>query len=617
MKYLFLVSASLLASVPAFAQDMAEAVPADDGSITVLATGFAFDPDNSGQAISAISRERLDQLQSVTVADALRTLPGVTVTQRGPVGSQTSVFLRGANSAQTLVLIDGVRINDPSSPNAAFDFGGLITGNVEQVEVLRGASSVVWGSQAIGGVVNVESASPSGPLSLSGAFEYGSADTVTARGNVAGSFGAIEASFGGAWYRSDGISALTSGTEADGSDIHALNGRIKAHLADNISLDLRGYYAKARIDYDSPFSGGGNALPVTNNRQWVAYAGLNFDLAEGRWQNRVAYTRTDIHRIGTDPVVFSFNNYDVSGTIDRIEWRSSYELSELALVAAGVEYEKVHASTSFEGFAPDIADNDVTGGYVQLTLRPLAGLSLTGGVRHDDYSDYGGQTTLGGNLSYTPNDGATLLRASVGEGFRAPTLTEGQPPYGNTALRPETARNIDVGIEQALIGGKVRAFAIWFDRRSTDLIVYSFTTFQSENIGKANANGVELGFTADPVPQLHLAASYTLTNTRNEETGKRLQLRPQHSGSVTIDWTSPIGLKLGASALLVGDSFDDAANAVRLDGHALFGLRAALPLSAGVELYGRVDNLFDTGYTVVRGYGTMGRAGTVGVRARF
>lgn len=617
MKYLLLATASLFTAAPAFAQDMAEAAPADDGGITVLATGFDFDPDNSGQAISVISRERLDQLQSVTVADALRTLPGVTVAQRGPVGSQTSVFLRGANSSQTLVLIDGVRINDPSSPNAAFDFGGLIAGNVERVEVLRGASSVVWGSQAIGGVVNVESAAPSGPLAASGALEYGSADTLTARGNVAGSFGAIEASFGGAWYRSDGISALTGGSERDGSDIHALNGRIKAHLADNVSLDLRGYYAKARIDYDSAFSGGANALPVANNRQWVAYAGLNFDLAEGRWQNRIAYTRTDIHRLGTDPVVFSFNNYDVSGTIDRVEWRSSLELSELALVAAGLEYERTRASTSFEGAVPDLADNDVTGGYVQLTLRPLAGLALTGGVRHDDYSDYGGQTTLGGNLSYTPNEGDTVLRASFAEGFRAPTLTEGQPPYGNTALKPETARNIDLGIEQALIGGKVRAFATWFDRRSTDLIVFSFTTFQSENIGKVDTNGVEFGFTADPVEQLHLQASYTLTNARNRDTGKRLQLRPQHAGSITVDWTSPIGLKLGASALLMGDSFDDAANAVRLDGYALFGLRAAVPLTGGVELYGRIDNLFDAGYEVVRGYGTMGRAAYAGVRARF
>ena len=618
LRYLLLTSVFL--SAPALAQEAEMAEPAANEGITVLATAFESPVDGTGQAIAMIERDRLDQLQAATLADALRTLPGVAVAQRGPVGSQTSLFLRGANSSQTLVLVDGVRLNDVSSPNAAVDFGALITGNAERVEVLRGPNSIVWGSQALGGVVSIESATPSGPFGAEGSAEYGSNDTWSARANLSGSAGPVEASLGGAWFGTDGISALAGGTERDGSAIQSYNARLKVHLADSVSLDLRGWYNRSRIDYDSAFSGGANALPVARNRQWVGYAGLNFDLAEGRWQNRLAYTRTDIHRLGTDPVVFSFNNYDVAGTIDRVEYRTSYELSEVALLAAGLEYEKVHASTSFEGFAPDLADNDVTGGYLQLTLRPLAGLTVTGGVRHDDYSDYGGHTTLGGNIAYSPNGGATVLRATYGEGFRAPTLTEGQPPFGNPALKPETARNVDLGIEQSLLDGKLRAFATWFDRRSTNQIVFSFTTFQSENIGKVDAHGLELGFTADPTAQLHLAATYTLTDAFNRSgtnSGMRLQLRPQHAASVTIDWESPVGLKLGASATLVGDSFDNAANTVRLDGYSLFALRAALPVSRGIELYGRVENLFDTAYTTVAGYGTYGRTATAGVRARF
>ena len=145
------VAAFALVPVPALAED----------EIVVTASGFEQPRSETGQAISIIDTERLDELQSLSVSDALKTIPGVTVAARGSTGSQSSVFLRCGNSSQTLVLVDGVRINDPSSPNAAFDFGALMTGNVGRIEVLRGPNSVIWGSQAIGGVINVQSIAPS------------------------------------------------------------------------------------------------------------------------------------------------------------------------------------------------------------------------------------------------------------------------------------------------------------------------------------------------------------------------------------------------------------------------------------------------------------------------
>lgn len=622
VKYLLYIGTSLLVAVPALAQDIAVAQPdvAAGRDIVVLATGFAQPRDETGQAISVVDRARIDELQSLSIADALRTVPGATVAQRGPVGSQTSLFLRGGNSSQTLVLIDGVKVNDPSSPNAAFDFGSLLSGNTGRVEVLRGPNSIVWGSQAIGGVVNIESVRSASGFAATGAIEYGHADSVIARAGVSGGTERIEASFGATHYRSDGISAMSGGSERDPSRITALNGRIKLHLADGIAIDLRGYYTDARIDFDSAFSGGANARPVANNQQFVGYAGLNFDLAGGRWRNRVAYSRTHLDRVGTDPVVFSFNNYVVEGAIDRFEYRTSYDIADAATLTGGIEHERISASTSYEGFDPDRASNRVTGAYAQLTLRPVTGLTLTGGARHDDYSVYGGHTTLGGNLAYTPNGGATMLRATYGEGFRAPTLTEGQPPYGNSALKPETARNVDIGVEQSLIGGAVRASVTWFSRRSTNLIVYSFAAGRSENIGKAEAEGFEFGLAAEPTARLRVAANFTITDAFNRSganAGKRLELRPQHVGYVSVDWDGPYGVKLGMDLRLAGDSFDNAANTVRLDGYAVASLRAAVPVASGIELYGRVENLFDAGYVTVAGYSTYGRAGYAGVRARF
>lgn len=624
-----LSAACILAfSVPAHAQsnnadDASEIISAETApDLVVTASGFQQQRAGTGQAITVIDREQLDVLQALSITDALKTIPGVLVVTRGPVGSQSSVFLRGGNSSQTLVLIDGVRINDPSSPNAAFDFGALLTGNFDRVEVLRGPNSIIWGSQAIGGVIGVATQFPTASFSGRASAEYGSNDSVSSTANISGTSGMLQGSFGGGYYRTDGISALVGGTERDGYENAAANGRLLVNLTDAFSFDLRGYYNRGVIAYDSPFgAAGANALPVSRNRQFIGYIGLNAELADGRWNNRLAYTRTDISRVGTDPVLFSFNNFNVPGTIDRFEYHGSFTVADPLTMVFGVEHERTFASTSFEGAAADIARSTVTGGFAQAIIQPLTGLTLTAGIRHDDYSSYGGQTTLGGNIAYTPNDGRTVFRATYGEGFRAPTLTEGQPPFGNPSLRPETARNFDLGFEHSFIDGRAQVFATYFNRRSDDLIAFSFMTFQSENIDRVNTDGAEMGVILHPDNRLTLQASYTLTNAINQSVGanfgKRLALRPQHNANLSLDWQSPWGVSFGGSLQLVGDSFDNASNSVRLDGYALAGVRAAFPITERLDLYGRVENVFDTDYRTVAGYSTYGRTAAVGVRARF
>ncbi len=590
----------------------------DDADIIVTASGITQPRDEAGQAISVIDTARLDTLQSATIADALRTLPGVAVAQRGPVGSQTSIFLRGGNSAQTLVLVDGVRINDPSSPNGAFDFGALQTGNFGRIELLRGANSVIWGSQAIGGVISLTSLAPTDALAVRAVAEGGSWSTLRTSANLGGTSGALRGSIGGGYYRTSGISALTGGSERDGFASYSANGRLDIALGDNAGIDLRGFYNRGRVEYDSPFGLGGDALPESRNRQFVGYVGAHATMFGGLLINRIAFTRTDIDRLGTDPVAFSFNNFDVSGSIDRYTYQGDLRASDAVTLVFGAEHEETRTSTSFEGAAPDLAHNRVTGGYAQLIVRPLRGLTLTGGVRHDDYSDYGGQTSFAANAAFTPNGGATLLRASYAEGFRAPTLSEGQPPFGNPALRPETAVNVDIGIEQKLLDDRAVIGVTWFRRTSDDLIAFSFATFQSENIDRARASGVEVELALRPTDRIDVRASWSridaINRSRGAAFGNRLALRPQDNVTLTADWATPWGVKLGTSINLVGDSFDDAANSVRLDGYALVALRAALPLGSGLEAFARVENLFDEYYTAVASYATYGRGAFAGVR---
>ncbi len=594
---------------------------AADDDIVVTASGFEQPRSEAGQAIEIVGRDRLDQLQSATIADALQAVPGVSVATRGGLGGQTSAFIRGGSSAQTLVLIDGVRMNDLTSPNGAFDFGALMTGNIGRVEILRGPNSVIWGSQAIGGVVNVQSIAPVDGFEGRLGAEYGGYDTKRLNANIAGTKGVFEGSVGGAFVTSDGISALAGGTERDGYANATGNARLKVNISDSFTLDFRSYYNRAKVEYDSEFGVGANALPVSRNRQFVGYVGAQFDMLDGRLHNRIAYTRTDLRRIGTDPIVFSFNNFTVRGAIDRVEYHTAFDLNDALTLVAGLEYERTFASTSFEGAAPDIARNDVVSGFGQIIVRPVNGLTLTAGVRHDAYSDYGGQTTLGGNLAFTPNEGRTMFRATYAEGFRAPTLTEGQPPYGNLQLKPETASNFDLGVEQQFLEGKAQLFATYFNRRSNNLIAFSPVSFQSENIDKVTAKGLEIGLDLNPSSQLDIRASYTLVDAINrtggDTFGNRQALRPQNSFSLTADWQTAFGLSLGSSLLVIGDSFDDAANNVRLDGYAIWSLRASMPLTDALEVYARVENMLDAQYTVVSGYNSFGRHATIGVRAKF
>jgi vitamin B12 transporter len=622
---------ALLPSV-AWAQDtgehdivIADSLMTPEKEIVVTANGNRTQRKETGQAISVIDAETLQASQTASISDILRTVPSIAIARNGGVGSQTSIFIRGGESSQTLVLIDGVRINDPSSPNAAFDFGALLTGNIDRVEVLRGPNSVIWGSQAIGGVVSVRTAEPTEQFLVNALAEYGSNNTAQARANIAGTSGMFSGSVGAGYYRTDGISALSAGTEKDGYRNFAANGKLKVSFSDAFTLDLRGYYNKGRVEFDDPFGASVDTFPVTDNAQFIGYVGMNSSLFDDRLKSRLSYSRTDISRIGTEPnVPFSFNVNRLKGAIDRFEYHGTFDAVEAATLNFGVEHERSFASTFFPaggGTTPDSARNTVTSGFGQLTLRPFTGLTLTGGVRYDDYSIYGGQTTFGANFAYTPNDGNTVIRGTYAQGFRAPTLTEALLPFGNTALKPETAKSYDVGVEHSFLDGRATVSATYFRRNSNDTITFSFVSFQSENIARTRAEGIELGLSLRPSSTMTIGAHYSLVDatSRSPDTsfGKQLARRPKDSASFVIDWKSPWGLALGSTLTLTGDSFNNLANTVRLDGFALASLRASYPVTERFELYGRVENLFDAKYETVRGYGTLGRNAYIGVRAKF
>jgi vitamin B12 transporter len=613
-----------LLPVAAFAE---EAIDDSETIVVTAATGAPTSPDMIGQALSTLDHASIETRQAVGIAELLATQPGVTISRNGGLGGFSAVRIRGAEGEQTLALIDGVKVNDPSSPGAGFDFGSLLAGNIDHIEVLRGPNSVPWGSQAIGGVVNVVTSTPGERLSGAVRGEYGSRSAGNVVGNVGGSFGPVRASLGGGWFNEDGISAFKDGTERDGLRQYAANGRVEIDVTDSIGFDLRGWYSNSRAQQDGfppPFYSFADTPEIYRAEQTVGYAGLRADL--GRLKNRLGYTLTDINRDSFAQPGDAAPQYFNRGRVERFEYRGDWKASNALRTVFGAEHER---SRSFDGFST--AKTHASGAYLQLVADPIEQLTVTGGIRLDDHATYGTSTTMSANLAWRAGT-TTTIRAAYGEGFKAPTLFQLFSYYGNAALKPESAKSYDLGIEQRLIDDHVTLSLTLFRRDTTDQIDFISCYAQNtgictgrpdgtyDNIDKTRAKGIETTLEIRPTRQVDVRVNYTWLDAKDRTTGLALIRRPRHNLSADIDWTTPLDLRLGATLRLASDSADtdfQTFSRTSLDGYALVGLRASLPLAEGLEIYGRIENLFDARYETVSGYGAYGRNAHVGVRVRF
>lgn len=642
MKTRFLLLPCLFVAAPSLAQSAQsstglERVARADDEIVVTANREARPADTVGQAVTVLDLATIERRQAAVVSDLLRQTPGVTVTRNGGIGTTTSVTIRGADSDQTVALIDGVKLNDPSSPGGGFNFGNLLVGNIARIEVLRGAQSVLWGSQAIGGVVNLITRQPTDDLSINVRGEGGSFGTGQGFANVSGKAGPVSASIGGGFLTTDGISAFAGGREPDGYRQYGANGSVAVALAEGLSVDVRGFYANGRTEIDgfpAPTYAFGDTREFGDAEQWTGYAGLNAALFDGRFRNRIGYAHTQSDRRNIDPDGFVTETFRGRGRNDRFDYQGSFDLTDAVFATFGIEREVSRFTTSSYGGPVGTARARLMGVYGQLAVTPIANLTLTGGVRHDDHDVYGGATVVSGSGIWSPNGGNTLFRASYSEGFKAPTLFQLRSEYGNLALTPERSHGWDAGITQRGLGGAVEASATWFDRTSNDLITFvscfGVTTGicaakpngTYDNIARAEARGLEFALKLRPVEAFTVAAAYTWLDAENRSAGtanfgRKLARRPSDSLSVNADYRWGIGLATGATVTMIGDSFDNASNARRLDGYVLTDLRASFPVTQRVDVYGRVENLFDARYQTIFQYGTPGRAAYGGVRLRY
>ncbi|MGI8942887.1 MAG: TonB-dependent receptor plug domain-containing protein [Qipengyuania sp.] len=585
--------------------------------ITVTANGLSTNIDNTGQAVTVIERDEIEAVQGGDIARVLRRAPGVTIGRNGPVGSFTGINVRGANAEQLLVLIDGVRVSDPAAPTGGFDFGNLLTGNIGKIDLLRGSNSTIWGSDAVGGVLDL---SLRGEAGIEGSLEYGARDTVLASASGAvdrqGFFGRLSAS----WFSTDGFSAAASGSEPDGFEQLSLGGAAYLDLSDRLELFAHGRYAEGDLDIDgfpAPAFVLADTLETQETTQFSGATGLAYYGQDLTLRGSFSFAETQ--RTNFDPAVGP--TFASEGQSERLALRGEYRLIGGLVLAFGGEHEWARYETLFDAGA----DTESTGGYLQLGWV-LGGLAAHVGARVDDHQGFGSATSFGGDVSYALA-GGWRLRASLGEGFKAPSLFQLFSDFGNSALRPEKSTSFDIGVEKGTRGRGTHFALTGFRRDSEDLIGFIscfgstdpicvgrlFGTY--DNTARARAQGIEAEAGFAVTERLRLSGVFSLVDAEDRQTGLELARRPDYAATFFADYTAPFGLGLGADLRVVSDSFDDGANAFRLDGHELLDLRASFPLSDAVEIFGRVENVFDAEYQTALGYAQAGRGAFIGIRA--
>ena len=560
----------------------------------------------SGSSLTVITREQIEQSGHTEVLDVLRDVPGLDVVQQGPSGGLTSVFMRGGNSQHTKVLLDGIPLNDPSNATRGFDFSTLMVDNIERVEVLRGPQSTLYGSDAIGGVINIITRRGEGPLTVGTRVMGGSYGTGQGALSASGGTPLYHYSFGASYFDSDGFSAAAEqlgNVEDDGFRNGTLSGRYGWTPSDNFDIDyvFRFADATAEVDDFDFFTG----LPIDNlirenlsetlyNRVQVRFAPL-----DGLIENNLGFNLADYEREDTDSGPFVPPLF--LGQTRKADWQTNFNLAEAHVATVGVDYYHEEAESTFD----PLQSQYYSSLYVQDQIGFFDRWFTTVGYRWDDHSAAGSAETYRATSIFHVYETGTAIRGTIGTGFRAPALAENFFAFGNPDLRPERSKGWDYGFDQWIVPERFMVAATYFRNDFTDLIVFDFNTFSLQNVGQAKSHGVELSLLWRLNPVTDLTANYTRTDTLDLDTGEPLLRRPKDKASLGLRRRFLRNrARAGMDLLFVGDRLDTGGRT--LDNYLVVNLNGGLQLTRGCELFGRVDNLFDEFYEEVAGYGVPG-----------
>ncbi len=603
-------------------------------AMVISATEIPTPSSELGSDVTVITAEDIARNQWRTLPDALRAVPGVVVEQNGGPGAAAAVFIRGANANHTKVLIDGVDVTDPATPNGAFDFSQVLISDVARIEVLRGPQSGLYGSDAIGGVVLIETKKGEGPPRVTGSVEGGSFGTVNQTAGISGAGDKVNYAFNIQHFHADDTQVTPSGLLPPGVPLHddlydnlSLSTRLGADFSQMFGASLIARYTDSLLKFQGQDDL--SALPaaaeaVQNEHQLYTRGEMRVTLLDGALDNHIGLAYTQDHQREFDPTAPEIGDNPVTDTIGhRVmeDWKAKYVLApdEKLLFGADAEQDSIIDS-------PITAANGDEGGFVEWQGRIAGQLFGQASVRYDHNDRFGSVVTWHAAPTYTIADWGTQLKASAGTGFKAPTLNQlfvSIPAFGffsNPGLLPERSLGFDAGFEQPVWNNRLRFGASYFHNDIRDLIQFNDTFTTLINVGHATTQGAETFVTFAVTPKLDLRADYTYTLAMDDDTGQALIRRPKHKASVTASWRPMERVTLAMTAIYVGSrediNYSGTAPALAAP-YYLVNLDASYQLTPSVALFARIENLLNERYEDVVGFLRPGLGVFGGLRVAF
>ena len=588
----------------------------------VSPTGIATPADQIANSVTVITGEELERDQRRTVPDALSTVPGLNIVQSGGPGAQTSVFLRGANSGHTKIIVDGIDVSNPSNPNRIFDLGQLLTYDIDRIEVLRGPQSGLYGSDAIGGVIWITTKKGEGPPKITTTLEGGSFGTFNQTASLSGSQDRFYYAFNAAHYLSAStpvtpLELLPPGQKRNNDYYNnfTYSTRLGGAVSDNVSLDWVARYTDSKLRFTGdvfppPFFF--PAVPAAEQSEQIAHQFFTrgeaaVTLLDGRFKNYfgAAYTDHWNHNFNPD----GFPQIAVNkGDRTKYDWRGVLDVlpGQALVIGADQETERLRTDTTS-------AENGNKGAYAEWQSDLQKRFFFVANARHDDNDSFGGHTTFRLAPAVIVPGTETKLKASYGTGFKAPTLFQlfvDFPPtfFANPNLKPEQSKGYDIGFEQPIFN-RARLGITYFHNGITDLINPAVdpvrNVFTNVNIGKAETEGVEAFAAFNVSEQLKLRADYTYTKAIDALTGAQLLRRPRHKTSLTAMWTPTDRLTLSATLLNVSNWQDvdrSTFATITQSGYTVVNVAANYVVKDNVTAFARIDNLFNAHYENPNGF---------------
>ncbi|MEM8596648.1 MAG: TonB-dependent receptor [Pseudomonadota bacterium] len=602
---------------PALAQEPAETAPAmvlDE--IVISPTRSPIEAARTGQSVEVLDREDLDADPQPTLVEALEVVPGVAIANRGGPGTSSDVSIRGFAQEDIMLRIDGIEFADPGELRVQADFGQVLTGDIGRIEVLKGAQSALYGGEAVGGVIDITTGIERGVgRVIEGSIEGGSFGRISGVGRLGFGAAGWDASIAVQGIRTEGFSAAASGEEEDGYRNITVSGTGTADLDEDVTVGAAFRYFDRTTEIDGISRGvPRDALDATAESEVFALRGFaRFEHFDDRLT-----TELSAQGLTSERVFVEASGTDVfEGDRVKLEYLGTLDVIDQVDIIAGADWTREAVSTS-DGID---ASSIIYGGFGQAVVSPIEQVTLTGSLRGDRHSEFGGFLTWRVTGAVEPIAGTTL-RAAAGTGFRAPsnrqlfdTSTFFGSPVGNPDLDPEETFSWEAGIDQAFLNGRLVVSATYFDATTDNLIDFVFGEGFTNIDGKTTRQGLEFGITAQPVDWLDLTASYTLLDTETPE-GQSLQLTPEHDIGVSVIARPIDALTLGLSVNALTGVQDDRSSSVRvdLDPFVLVNASAAYAVREGVELYVRGENLLDHDYERVDGFQTAGASVFGGIR---